>query len=317
MIAFLTMLACDPVKSADKAVDDSPACTDDLTWENTGHAFALTYCTGCHSQHLVGGERKGALDGVNLDTLEGFGAWRDRARTRVVDDRDMPPGGGPSPDEIARFVAWIDCGADGAGVEMPTDFDPDDSLIESTEVLANMSGGGTSFTITRVLDGPPTEEGPDLWSEERYELYNDEAWFDGYTLYDVDGNVTADVTWSPPLLIVGAGSAAPQAVNAKLEDGSTVAQEWRVAAAADPVDARSMDPAARALEATEAGGERQLWFYSPKEGISGRAITTGDGITTKYLRRTIDTFPDESLVFPLRSPGNWVERVVVLDEEAR
>ena len=80
-----------------------------LTWDTFGHGRMKIHCAGCHSSLYTGGQRKGAPDGVDLDTLDGVVLWVDRVLDRTIDRRDMPPGGGLSDEDLADLEEWLVC----------------------------------------------------------------------------------------------------------------------------------------------------------------------------------------------------------------
>lgn len=101
--------------SADPCPRDPP-----LTWESWGEATMVRHCTGCHSSLLPESMREGAPVGVDLDTYAGVLQWHDRIRARSTGEAPtMPPGGGPSAEEVAMLTEWLDCAvaADVAALE--------------------------------------------------------------------------------------------------------------------------------------------------------------------------------------------------------
>ena len=103
------LLAC---SSADPQTGE--VCAEGPTWESAGQPFVTTWCTPCHSRTVVGDDRMGAPEGVDFDTLTGVQLWADQLRPQVEgDDAPMPPAGGPTAEDRAAFVAWLDCGLPG------------------------------------------------------------------------------------------------------------------------------------------------------------------------------------------------------------
>lgn len=90
-------------------VHDPPlGYTDDF-----GEVFMDKYCAGCHSsqypdEHL---NRNDAPGIVNLDTYGGVLEYAERIyiRTLQSENRPMPPGGGPTDEELLRFEEWMRC----------------------------------------------------------------------------------------------------------------------------------------------------------------------------------------------------------------
>ena len=117
----LALGACGPVPvwkdSADSApADDSqPPDPDEckpLTWKGVGFPFTQTWCIECHSVAVKGDDRNDAPVSVNFDTRDLVAAQAELID--LVLDREnpiMPPGGGPSTEEIEQFLLWLDCGA--------------------------------------------------------------------------------------------------------------------------------------------------------------------------------------------------------------
>lgn len=106
---LLLLLGCGLLGADDTA---GAACERDppLTWENFGEALMTRHCTGCHSSLLPESLREGAPMGVDFDTYAGVLAWADRVRARSTGpEPDMPPGGGPSAEEVRLLTEWLDC----------------------------------------------------------------------------------------------------------------------------------------------------------------------------------------------------------------
>ena len=82
-----------------------------LNYDNFGKRFMDQYCAGCHSwlhpdEHV---NRNDAPGIVNFDTYAGVLEYADRVWIRSVDFGDMPPGGGPTTEEMERFTEWMQC----------------------------------------------------------------------------------------------------------------------------------------------------------------------------------------------------------------
>ena len=93
---------------------DARPCPGDsaLSSENFGAPFLLTHCTGCHHSSLGADERAGAPLGVDFDSLSDVRTRADRIWARAADhNADMPPAGGPAPDERRQLGEWLACGA--------------------------------------------------------------------------------------------------------------------------------------------------------------------------------------------------------------
>ena len=105
------LLACgsDP-QSEDSAVEIHPLCEEgyDLSWDNFGHGFMLTYCTSCHSEESP--NRFEAPEGVDFDTEEQLREQVDRVVYRVLEEETMPLGGGVFDDDLYLFEIYLECG---------------------------------------------------------------------------------------------------------------------------------------------------------------------------------------------------------------
>ena len=106
------LLSCgSDLQSEDSAVPTiHPLCEEgyELTWDNFGQGFMLTYCTSCHSAESP--NRFDAPEGINFDTEEEVEAWRDVLRQVVLEDETMPLGGGVFPDDLYLFEIYLECG---------------------------------------------------------------------------------------------------------------------------------------------------------------------------------------------------------------
>lgn len=91
--------------------DTAATCDRDppLDYLSFGKGLLQTHCTGCHSSLVREDQRNDAPTAVNLDTYDDVVTWAERIRVRTVEDRDMPPGGGPSEEERALLAEWLDC----------------------------------------------------------------------------------------------------------------------------------------------------------------------------------------------------------------
>jgi uncharacterized membrane protein len=106
LLLVAALAACaDP--TADRCVHDPP-----LTYDDFGRRFLDTYCAGCHSSlHPAGTRlRQGAPAGVDFDTYRGLLEWADRVEARATGEAPtMPPGGGPTGQELANLAEWLGC----------------------------------------------------------------------------------------------------------------------------------------------------------------------------------------------------------------
>ena len=100
---FALILACaGPDDTADTANDCG---NDTVSWQSFGHGFFLTYCNACHSEDSA--TRYGAPPGVDFDTLELVEGQSERVRVRVLEQGDMPLGGGVSEEDLMLLDAWL------------------------------------------------------------------------------------------------------------------------------------------------------------------------------------------------------------------
>ncbi|HEY6559327.1 MAG TPA: hypothetical protein VI072_18710 [Polyangiaceae bacterium] len=95
-----------------------------LTYENFGQPFFLSWCSGCHGADLRENERAGAPPQLNFDELETIRTHSERILDRAVTHTTMPPAGGPPEDERRRLGEWLACGAPGR----PQSFQPAPSV---------------------------------------------------------------------------------------------------------------------------------------------------------------------------------------------
>ena len=108
---FFILLACS-TKEEDTAVS---ICVHDppLSYENFGKGYMDMHCTGCHAEELPEGHRVGAPLSVNLNTYDLVLDWSERIEARATyafgDTITMPPGGGPTEEEIMLLEEWLYC----------------------------------------------------------------------------------------------------------------------------------------------------------------------------------------------------------------
>jgi hypothetical protein len=111
--ALLVFTACGGPEDTDPLCDRGVP----LTYESFGRGFLDTHCNGCHSSIIAPAQRNGAPTGIDFDTYEGVLQFSERLEVRViaaaVDDDDatnpMPPGGGPTAEELAMLHEWLSC----------------------------------------------------------------------------------------------------------------------------------------------------------------------------------------------------------------
>lgn len=81
-----------------------------LTYDNWGKGFMDNFCVGCHSSLYPEELRKGAPVGVDFDTYAGVMTWVERVESRATGaEPTMPPGGGPSAEQIRLLEEWLAC----------------------------------------------------------------------------------------------------------------------------------------------------------------------------------------------------------------
>lgn len=100
------LVACGPGE-----VEEDPCPTvPTLTWENFGKGHLDKHCNGCHSSQIQDHRRNDAPVGVDFDTWDGTVQWGERILVRGLDtEYPMPPGGGPSVEELEAFDEWMRC----------------------------------------------------------------------------------------------------------------------------------------------------------------------------------------------------------------
>lgn len=106
---MVLILACALVAEEDTA-DSECVRTPPLDYENFGAAWLTKHCLGCHSSLLPEERREGAPIGVDFDTYERVLQWAPSIESLAVGEApSMPPGGGPSAEELARLTEWLHC----------------------------------------------------------------------------------------------------------------------------------------------------------------------------------------------------------------
>jgi hypothetical protein len=113
VIVISMMAACEKGEET-----DLPECSHDpeLTWDNFGSPFMQQFCNGCHSSLVPPENRNDAPIGVNFDTYHGVLEYRYQIRSVTnAEAPSMPPGGGPTVDQYADLLEWMDCKVDPDG----------------------------------------------------------------------------------------------------------------------------------------------------------------------------------------------------------
>jgi hypothetical protein len=160
-----------PVDTSDTAPvqeTDAVACDPAVvgTWETLGEGYVRTWCSPCHAASLSGDARGGAPEGVDFDSLENVRRWAEAIAASAVGVDGaaprMPPGGGPSSEDVAAFAAWLACEA--PGTPEPADpcavasVDPVDRTLASADEVAafcaeaNTVGGNLTVATDAPID---------------------------------------------------------------------------------------------------------------------------------------------------------------------
>jgi hypothetical protein len=293
---------------------ETEICSEELSWEHTGQAFMLNYCTGCHSSHLVASERFGAPSGVDLETLAGVQASLDRVQLRTLGSGDMPPGGGPSAAELSQLEAWLDCGAPGEESPLPeTSAFP--SGLSGYELLAMVTEDSTGLlTVVRELQDFGFGLPNGTYIVEAYEVDGEDAWFHGYWIYGSSDEVDREIWWDPPLHIQGDSVDSSQEVEAIVSidgDSEVENQHWSWSREVVIGGGLEQDASPTEIAMLEAGGEFQLWHLSEDRGITARQFQIEDGRAWDFLQQSSDVSLPEGLAFPIELGANWIERLVM------
>lgn len=104
---LLVLLACASGGDTAYSCDRDPP----LTYETFGEGFVSKHCTGCHGSLVRDADRNGATQGVDLDTYGNVLVFAERFEARVLDPEvpEMPPGGGPTEEELRMLQEWLTC----------------------------------------------------------------------------------------------------------------------------------------------------------------------------------------------------------------
>jgi len=115
-IAPLAALALAGAVGACAPEEEDPLCGRDvpLTYDGWGQTFLDTHCNGCHSSLVPDAQRRGAPPGVDFDTYGGVLQFVERIDDRVIvapqeERSQMPPGGGPTEEELQMLHEWLEC----------------------------------------------------------------------------------------------------------------------------------------------------------------------------------------------------------------
>lgn len=112
VLLFSWGTGCDEAPSPVEApAEPTPVDCDaapQVTWATWGEGFFRNYCTGCHSSQNSEA-RFGAPPAVDLDTEAAALAMAARIRVRVLEQHDMPRGGGIPAEDLVLLERYLDC----------------------------------------------------------------------------------------------------------------------------------------------------------------------------------------------------------------
>jgi hypothetical protein len=176
-VVWLCAAACSSAPSpADRvpgAVLTGDPCLDPPTYERFAAGFTTSWCAPCHAASLPEDQRQGAPVGVDLQTLDELRIWSERIRVRAIDQADMPPGGGPSDEELQLLDRFLACGLPGspttpagscaAPVEVPAaTVGPDDDWCagrDAVRVTGDLVVQGADLSCVCEVEGALVVEG--------------------------------------------------------------------------------------------------------------------------------------------------------------
>lgn len=104
---LLALAACGP--GADSG-ETAEGCAHEnvVTWDNGGEDLFLTWCRSCHSETT--GDRHGAPEYLNYDTLDEVRAAQHNIRQAALWDQVMPPGYPLGEEDWETMASFLDCG---------------------------------------------------------------------------------------------------------------------------------------------------------------------------------------------------------------
>ncbi len=318
MIALL--LAC-AAPSADSASADAADRCGELDWYTVGAPFALTWCASCHAAGLEGAARHGAPAGIDLATLEGVRAQASASRRRI-EAGTMPPAGGPSEVDVARFLDWLECdsGANSADiVHFPAATRPESAIRGAWEVAHEVTIEADfleGLTVTATQLGQGSTTGLATLSIERYILTNTEAWLVERERYAEDGSPVFVDTWEPPLHVLADRDSwvARSTRTHTTPDASPSHDEtWSFTRGPDPdADPRLSDPMAQFVRGLEdATGAEMAFSLSSSRGLDARRFADvgefvdPDGAVFDVRLLGALPFPGGLPAFPLAAGQQW------------
>lgn len=111
-VVIVAAIACGAC-GKEETIDDYPCPPGGtkLTYDNFGAEFMNANCETCHGQ--ADGDRKGAPDGYDFDTIDAIRARKDRIFARAAEDNTTMPPGPDDPPQADRdkLAEWLSCGA--------------------------------------------------------------------------------------------------------------------------------------------------------------------------------------------------------------
>ncbi len=292
-------------------------CTDDWqSWQNTGQPLMLTWCTACHGSAVTGDRRKGAPEGVDLDTLAGVRAHADRVDVRLSLG-DMPPAGGMPGDDVARLRAWLACGAQGEERPLP-DFGPlDEDSAAALEMLAETEVDPDDPALLRLRRHADGSAPDAAWRTERYLLTDSEAWLIDAVDQDDDGAVVSGIDFGAGLPLLPAGDAWEGSVEVTrwtAEGEATATETWAVQLGpTSGADTMELDLDAVEVIALSSAGDELGWHLSPDRGVVAAWVDgdAGRSWAALQIEAVLVSFPADPPAFPLDPDWDFVERLIV------
>jgi len=113
-------------------------------WDTVGQPLLSTWCTPCHTSHLIEGERQGAPVGLDFDTYEASALQVEGILSASVNSTRMPPAGGMSDEDREALGEWIACGA--PGVPEVVEVDPCAELLYAAEAGPDLCAAGNAVS---------------------------------------------------------------------------------------------------------------------------------------------------------------------------
>ncbi|MCP4872464.1 MAG: hypothetical protein GY898_27545 [Proteobacteria bacterium] len=108
----LSLSACDPevpTGSVDGACDDVTV-VDEANYDAEIGPLFETYCVFCHdSEKLSSEDRRGAVPGVDYDTLDASAQFPSLTWSRLADQTMPPMGRMPSTEELETLLEFLNC----------------------------------------------------------------------------------------------------------------------------------------------------------------------------------------------------------------